>query len=86
MQRSSSNAICSVGQKAEAMAICESFGDYFAASFFASRKPAPLRNSVMSWDAIKDSDPPFLRRCVFGSLRARSFCCVRRPTCDVPKD
>jgi hypothetical protein len=57
------DAICpDFGQKAEAMAIGEGFGDYFAASFFASRKPAMLRDGVMSWDAIKDSDPPFLRK------------------------
>ena len=28
----------------------EGFGDYFAASFFESRKPPRYRNSVMSWD------------------------------------
>jgi len=38
------------------MAIGEGFGDYFAASFFAARKPGALRGGVMSWDALADSD------------------------------
>ena len=33
-------------------AMGEGFGDYFAASFFDSRKPARYRNSVMSWDGL----------------------------------
>lgn len=58
------DAICpDFGQSPEAMAIGEGFGDYFAASFFAARKPPALRNGVMSWDALQESDanPPFLR-------------------------
>ena len=58
------DAICpDFGQKDEAMAIGEGFGDYFAASFFASRKPSAMRDGVMSWDALKEADGkmPFLR-------------------------
>jgi hypothetical protein len=58
------DAICpDFGQSPEAMAIGEGFGDYFAASFFAARKPPALRDGVMSWDALAESDasPPFLR-------------------------
>jgi hypothetical protein len=46
------------------VAIGEGFGDYFAASFFAARKPERLRDGVMSWDALEesDADPPVLRR------------------------
>ena len=45
----------------------EGFGDYFAASFFESRKPPRYRNSVMSWDGLLMGladrlDPPCLRR------------------------
>src|SRR5262249_61541378 len=41
----------------------EGFGDYFAASFFAARKPARYRDTVMSWDGARlDGDPPCVRR------------------------
>ena len=45
----------------------EGFGDYFAASFFARRKPERYRTSVMSWDGLHAGlssklDPPCLRR------------------------
>ncbi len=62
------DAICpDFGQSAEAAAMGEGFGDYWAASFFEARKPARYRNSVMSWDGLfsgLDSrlDPPTLRR------------------------
>ena len=62
------DAICpDFGQSAEASAMGEGFGDYFAASFFASRKPPRYRNSVMSWDGLlsglaSGDDPPCLRR------------------------
>jgi hypothetical protein len=58
------DAICpDFGQTNEAAAMGEGFGDYLAASFFASRKPAALRRYIMSWDAIADGgDPPYLRR------------------------
>ncbi len=59
------DAICpDFGQSDEAAAMGEGFGDYFAASFFAARKPANWRTSISSWDSILDADhdPPCLRR------------------------
>jgi len=62
------DAICpDFGQSREAAAIGEGFGDYFAASFFADKKPERYRTSVMSWDGLHagldyDLDPPCLRR------------------------
>ena len=62
------DAICpDFGQSEEAAAMGEGFGDYFAASFFAERKPAEYRVSVMSWDGLlagldEGSEPPCLRR------------------------
>ena len=62
------DAICpDFGQSVEAAAMGEGFSDYFAASFFASRKPPRYRNSVMSWDGLLcglggGDDPPCLRR------------------------
>jgi Zn-dependent metalloprotease len=62
------DAICpDFGQSSEAAAMGEGFGDYFAASFFAERKPERYRTSVMSWDGLHAGlnaalDPPCLRR------------------------
>lgn len=62
------DAICpDFGQSAQAAAMGEGFGDYFAASFFESHKPARYRDTVMSWDGLllglgSRSDPPTLRR------------------------
>ena len=59
------DAICpDFGQSAQAAAMGEGFGDYFAASFFEDRKPARFRTSVASWDCVTDTDhdPPCLRR------------------------
>lgn len=62
------DAVCpDFGQCDESAAIGEGFGDYFAASFFESRKPARYRMSVMSWDGLllglrSRADPPSLRR------------------------
>ena len=60
------DAICpGFGQSAQAAAIGEGFGDYFAASFFAARKPAAYRTSIMTWDGITWNelyDPPCVRR------------------------
>ena len=59
------DAICpQFGQSDEAAAIGEGFGDYFAASFFAAKKPAPYRFSVGTWDGLQDAegDPPCVRR------------------------
>jgi Zn-dependent metalloprotease len=59
------DAICpGFGQSLEAAAMGEGFGDYFAASFFADRKPARYRTSVGTWDFVTDTehDPPCLRR------------------------
>ena len=52
------------GASAEASAMGEGFGDYFAASFFAESKPQILRPTVGSWDAVAYSgaEPPCLRR------------------------
>lgn len=58
------DAICrDFGQSQEAAAMGEGFGDYFAGSFFAARKPHCYRDTVMSWDgAHLDGDPPCVRR------------------------
>jgi hypothetical protein len=62
------DAICpDFGQSPEAAAMGEGFGDYFAASFFESRKPVRYRHSVMSWDGLfvglqVGDEPPALRR------------------------
>jgi hypothetical protein len=62
------DAICpDFGQSHEAAAMGEGFGDYFAASFFETRKPPRYRNSVMSWDGLllglaNGDEPPCLRR------------------------
>lgn len=59
------DAICpDFGQSAQAAAMGEGFGDYFAASFFAAGKPPALRPLLMSWDSIADTNhrPPYLRR------------------------
>ena len=62
------DAICpDFGQSREAAAMGEGFGDYFAASFFESKKPPRYRNSVMSWDGLlaglgSGDEPPCLRR------------------------
>lgn len=53
------------GQSTQAAAIGEGFGDYFAASFFASKKKREYETSVMTWDAVEfdeEYDPPCLRR------------------------
>jgi len=72
------DAICrDFGQSREAAAMGEGFGDYFAASFFAERKPARYRASVMSWDGLliglrEKRRPPCLRR-VDGRRGYRGF-------------
>ena len=69
------DAICpGFGQSTEAAAMGEGFGDYFAASFFADRKPPRYRTSVGTWDGIQDTwhDPPCVRR-VDGDLTYESF-------------
>lgn len=61
------DAICpNFGQSHEAAAIGEGFGDYFAASFFAGRKPETYQHCVMTWDGLllglaQQYDPPCLR-------------------------
>ena len=55
------------GQTAQAAAMGEGFGDYFAASFFADKKPARYHTSVMTWDGLllgldEGLNPPCLRR------------------------
>ena len=72
------DAICpDFGQSAEAAAMGEGFGDYFAASFFEARKPQRYRNTVMSWDGLlvgldRGDDPPCLRR-VDSNLTYKDF-------------
>jgi len=66
------DAICpDFGQSAEAAAMGEGFGDYFAASFFADRKATRRRvllNAVMTWDGILCPD----------ATNANGAPCVRR--------
>lgn len=72
------DAICpDFGQSAEAAAMGEGFGDYWAASFFESRKPKRYATSVMTWDGLligleEKLDPPCLRR-VDGRLTYADF-------------
>lgn len=59
------DAICpDFGQSLEAAAMGEGFSDYFAASFFAAKKPPQFRTSVATWDGVRNTeyDPPCLRR------------------------
>lgn len=59
------DAICpGFGQSLEAAAMGEGFGDYFAASFFADKKPRRYQTSVGTWDGIGDTvhNPPCVRR------------------------
>src|SRR5690242_13359314 len=58
------DAICpDFGQSPEAAAIGEGFGDYFAASFFAGKKPPAYRDAVMTWDGAQgEGTPPCVRR------------------------
>ena len=58
------DAICpDFGQSPEAAAMGEGFGDYFAGSFFAARKPPDYRDAVMTWDGARgDGRPPCVRR------------------------
>ena len=58
------DAICpDFGQSPEAAAMGEGFGDYFAGSFFAGKKPLGYRDAVMTWDgAHGDGHPPCVRR------------------------
>ncbi len=62
------DAICpGFGQSDQAAAMGEGFGDYFAASFFAERKPPRYHDTVMSWDGLllglsSRTEPPGLRR------------------------
>jgi hypothetical protein len=52
------------GQSSQAAAMGEGFGDYFAASFFASKKNKHYETSVMTWDGVTfdENDPPCVRR------------------------
>lgn len=59
------DAICpQFGQSREAAAMGEGFSDYFAASFFETRKPRRYRKSFGTWDGVQDKrhTPPSLRR------------------------
>lgn len=72
------DAICpDFGQSADAAAMGEGFGDYFAASFFEASKPGRYRTSVMTWDGLllglrARVEPPSLRR-VDGALTGADF-------------
>ena len=52
------------GVRKEGMAMGEGFGDFLAASFFSDTKPALLKPTVGSWDAVAydKRDPKCLRR------------------------
>jgi len=59
------DAICpGFGQSPEASAMGEGFGDYFAASFFAEKKPRRYQTSIGTWDGVEMTqfDPPCVRR------------------------
>ena len=59
------DAICpGFGQSPEASAMGEGFGDYFAASFFAEKKPRRYQTSIGTWDGVERTqfDPPCVRR------------------------
>ena len=58
------DAICpDFGQSLEAAAMGEGFGDYWAGSYFETKKPQRYRLTVMSWDgAYGVGDPPCVRR------------------------
>jgi hypothetical protein len=63
------DAICpDFGQSHQAAAMGEGFGDYLAASFFESKKPAAYRDLVMSWSGLpweeewEHDGRPYLRR------------------------
>ena len=58
------NQVPGFGASDEAGAMGEGFGDYLAASFFETLKPARFARCVGSWDATAYSpeDPPNLRR------------------------
>jgi hypothetical protein len=77
------DAICpDFGQSAEAAAMGEGFGDYFAASFFADRKPEAYRPTIAAWDGITTetaAPPPCVRR-VDGRRTYESF--DHRPSAD----
>lgn len=65
------------GQTSQAAAMGEGFGDYLAGSFFAEKKPARYRTSVMSWDGLlcglaDGQHPPCLRR-LDNKLTMRDF-------------
>jgi len=70
------DAICpDFGQSTQAAAMGEGFGDYFSASFYANKKSARYRTSVMTWDGITLDDrydPPCVRR-VDEDLDFKSF-------------
>jgi Zn-dependent metalloprotease len=55
------------GMSAEAAAMGEGFGDYFAASFFERDKPERYKLAVMAWDGLligleEEREPPCMRR------------------------
>lgn len=59
------DAVCpGFGQSLEAAAMGEGFGDYFAASFFADKKPRRYQTSIGTWDGVTDTEhnPPCVRR------------------------
>ncbi len=59
------DAICpGFGQSQEAAAMGEGFGDYFATSFFAEKKPRRYQTSFGTWDGVEmtEFDPPCVRR------------------------
>lgn len=78
------DAICpDFGQSAEAAAMGEGFGDYWAGSYFAEKKPAPYRLAVMTWDGSLFRDPEVERlartdAAAAAALERERPACVRR--------
>jgi hypothetical protein len=78
------DAICpDFGQSAEAAAMGEGFGDYFAGSYFHAHKPPPYRLTVMSWDGAHFRDAQVERlakrdKAAADALEMQRPPCVRR--------
>ena len=51
----------------------EGFGDYFAGSFFAARKPPDCRDVVMAWDGARGEGKPPCVRTLISDLTYESF-------------
>lgn len=75
------DAICpDFGQSPEAAAMGEGFGDYFAGSYFAEKKPDRYRLSVMCWDGAHYRDPD-VERLAKTDPKAAAVLEEKRPPC-----